>query len=206
MERNVAVVQRRAVALVDPLHHQRPGGHDVAVVEQRLDHQLKRLRRIELIDEQPPEGDVARRGAGLVPGVEGAGDEVGRHFDLLGDQPLDALDAGGGELVPPLRQPRQNRGEPLLERAVVDGRRFAPRAGGQVEDLLDQLDQLVDAPVVNRVFQRRKQAEVGREADDVPGVDQRAALDRPVQQLFDRSRDRRPPARARRDRARRAPR
>ena len=51
--------------------------------------------------------------------------------------------------------------------------------------MLHQLDQVVDAEIVDRVFQRGKQAEIAAEADDVPGVDQRAALDAALEQVFD---------------------
>ena len=70
-------------------------------------------------------------------------------------------------------------------RRVVDGGRLGPGAGAQVENLLDQLDQVVDAEIVDRVFQRGKQAEVAAEADDVPGVDERTAFDAALEQVLD---------------------
>ena len=76
MERGVAVFERRPLDLAEPLHHQGHRGDLVAAVQQRFDHQLKRLGRIELIDEHPPELHVARRGARFVPGAERPGHEV----------------------------------------------------------------------------------------------------------------------------------
>ena len=54
-----------------------------------------------------------------------------------------------------------------------------------VEDLRDQGDQLVDAVVVDAVLRRREEAVLAAETQDVPGIDQRPALDGPVQQVFD---------------------
>ena len=84
---------------------------------------------------------------------------------------------------------------------VVDRGRLGPGPGAEVEDLLDQLDQIVDAEIVDRVLDRRKQAEIAAEADDVPRIDQRAAFDAALQQVFDFGQVARPPRRAGRRRS-----
>ena len=185
VERGVAIFERRALDLADPLQHERHRGDLVAALQQRFDDQLKRLGRIELIDEHPPELDVAGRRAGLVPGGQRAGHEVRGDLDFLAHEPLDAADAGRGVFVPPGGEPLERGGKHGFVRRVVDGGRLGPGTGAQVENLLDQLDQVVDAKIVDRVFQRGKQAEVAAEADDVPRVDERAALDAALEQVFD---------------------
>ena len=86
MERGVAIFERRVFDLADPLQHEGHRGDAVAALEQRFDDQLKRLGRIELVDEQSPELHVAGGGAGFVPGGQCAGDEIGRDFDFLADE------------------------------------------------------------------------------------------------------------------------
>ena len=136
MERGVAIFERRVFDLADPLQHEGHRGHAIAAIEQRFDDQLKRLGRIELVDEQPPELHVAGRGAGFVPGGQRTGDEVGRDFDFLADQAFDAADAGGGVFVPPAGEPverggeigfalRRRRARPLRSRHGRTGRGFA---------------------------------------------------------------------------------
>ena len=109
MERGVAVFERRAFDLADPLQHEGHRGDLVAALQQRFDDQLKRLGRIELIDEHPPEFHVAGGGAGFVPGGQRAGHEVRRDFDFLAHEPLDAADAGRGVFVPPARRAARAR-------------------------------------------------------------------------------------------------
>ncbi len=78
---------------------------------------------------------------------------------------------------------------------LTQGRRLADQPRIVVEDPLHQPRELVDAVVAHAVLHGRKQAELAAEAQDVPGIDQRAALDRPVQQVLDlRASARRPPA------------
>ena len=68
---------------------------------------------------------------------------------------------------------------------IVDGRRFGPRAGTQVENLFHEINQIVHAKVVDCVLQSREQAEISAKPDDVPGIHQRAALDAPLDQVLD---------------------
>ena len=51
VERGIAIFERRVLDLTDPLQHEGHRGDAVAAVEERFDDQLKRFRRIELIDE-----------------------------------------------------------------------------------------------------------------------------------------------------------
>ena len=185
MERGVAIFERRVFDLADPLQHEGHRGDAVAALEQRFDDQLKRLRRIELVDEQSPELHVARRRAGFVPGGKRTGNEIRRDFDFFADDAFDAADAGRGVFVPPGGESAERGARIRLRAWRRRARPLRSSARAQVEDLLDELDQVVDAEIVDRVFDRREQAEVAAEADDVPGVDQRAAFDAALQQLFD---------------------
>ena len=156
MERGVAVFERRVIDLADPLQHEGHRGDAIAAIEKRLDDQLKRFGRIELVDEHSPEFDVARGSARFVPGAQGPGHEIRRDFDFLADESFDAADAGRGVLVPPGGESIEGGGENLFVCGVVDRGRFGPGAGTKIENLLDQLDQIVDAKIVNRVFDRRE--------------------------------------------------
>jgi hypothetical protein len=51
---------------------------------------------------------------------------------------------------------------------VVGGGGLGPSASTQIKNLLDQLDQIVDAKIVDGVFKRRKQAEIASEPEDIP--------------------------------------
>ena len=83
-------------------------------------------------------------------------------------------------------KPAERGAEGLLRcRRVVNGGRLGPGAAAEVEHLLDELDQVVDAVVVYRVFERSEQAEVAAEAHHVPRIDQGAALDAAAEQVFD---------------------
>ena len=61
-----------------------------------------------------------------------------------------------------------------------------PKLGGDRENLFHQLDKLIDPMVEHAVFGSRKQAELPLKAQDIPGIDQRAAFDGPGEQLVDR--------------------
>ena len=91
----------------------------------------------------------------------------------------------GGVFVPPGGEPLQGRAELGFALGVVERGGFGPGAGTEVEDLFDQIDEVIDAEIVDRVFDRGEQAEVAAEADDVPGIDERAALDAALEQVFD---------------------
>ncbi len=177
--------KRRTVLLADPLHHQRHRSHGIAVIEQGFDHQFKRLGIVELIDKHPPEADVARGGPCFVPGIEGPCHEVSRNFDFLGNEAIDPFDGVRGELIPPKGEPREHGGEYFFHLRVVHRGGFTPRPSAQVKHLLDKFDQFVDPPIVDAVFECREQRKIAGEADDVPRIDQRAAFDRAVSQVFD---------------------
>ena len=98
---------------------------------------------------------------------------------------FDAADAGRGVFVPPAGEPIERGGEIGFALGVVERGGFGPGAGAQIENLLDELDEVIDAEIADRVFDRREQAEVAAEADDVPRVDQSAAFDAALQQVFD---------------------
>jgi len=90
-----------------------------------------------------------------VPGGQCAGDEVGRDFDFFAQKAFDAADAGGGVFVPPAGEPIERGGEIGFALRVVERGSFGPGTGTQVEDLFNQLDEVVDAEVAYRVFDRR---------------------------------------------------
>ena len=65
--------------------------------------------------------------------------------------------------------------------ADADGRGLLLDLHAHGEDAAHDADQLVDAVVVDAVFRRGKEAVLSAEAQDVPGIDQRPALDAAVQ-------------------------
>jgi hypothetical protein len=60
-----------------------------------------------------------------------------------------------------------------------------PEPGRRAEDLLHQFQQLIDARIGDAIFDGREQAELPAEAEDIPGIDDRAAFDAAVQQVVD---------------------
>ena len=54
----------------------------------------------------------------------------------------------------------------------------------EVEYLLDYFNQFVDSPVVNGVFQGRKQAEIAGKPYNVPRIDEGSALDSSMDEFF----------------------
>jgi hypothetical protein len=51
----------------------------------------------------------------------------------------------------------------------------------EIEDIVDQIDQVVDAVVVDSILDRREQAELATETKDIPGIGQRATFNGPMQ-------------------------
>ena len=72
-----------------------------------------------------------------------------------------------------------------MQLGPTGGGRFLLQPGVEVEDLADQFDQLVDAVIVSGIFDRREEAVLPAETEDVPGVDQCPALDGPLQEVLD---------------------
>ncbi len=60
-----------------------------------------------------------------------------------------------------------------------------PHPGVRVEKPVNQFQQLVDSGIGDAVFDRRKQAELAAEAEDIPRIDDRPAFDPPVQKILD---------------------
>ena len=75
--------------------------------------------------------------------------------------------------------------ERRLQRPIVARGRLAPQPGVQPQNLLDQLDQLIQAVIGHAVFRRGKQAELSLKSQSVPRIDHCPALDRTVQEILD---------------------
>ena len=91
-----------------------------------------------------------------------------------------------GELVPPAGQRGEVLGERLLQGRFAGRRRRFVNPHVEREDVAHHVEQFVDAMVVDAVLDGRKEAVLAAEAQDVPGIDHRPALDRRVQQVLDR--------------------
>ena len=122
---------------------------------------------------------------------EGLGHLARRFPRLASGNPFDIADFGAGEAIPPLGQGMEPGRKPFPQGEVAPGRGllFQPRV--EPEDLVHQLDQLVDPVVVDAILDGGKLAELPAEAENVPGIDHRPALDRAVQEILDLRRQRR---------------
>ena len=90
-----------------------------------------------------------------------------------------------GELVPPLGQLEKLSRQPREHLRFLARGRLVPKPGLGPENLLHQLDQFVHALIGDAVFNRRKQAELTAEPENVPRIDNRPAFDPAVQQIVD---------------------
>ena len=173
------------LGLPEPVDQQGHGGHEIAVVEQGLDQQRVGLRRAESLGMLPPEGDIARRRARLFPQGQRGGDLLGGLPGVAAGESVDVGDFGDGETVPPQGQLVHAQRDLALDGRIAGGGGLAQQPGLQAEQVVDRLQQLVDAVVGHAVFDAGKAGVLPAEPQDIPGVDHRAAFDRAMQQRLD---------------------
>jgi len=190
MERAGALFQGHTLRLAEPVDQQGHGGDEVVAFQQRLDDQREGLGRVEHVGIPRPEPDIAGLGAPFVPQVEALRHVLRRAKDLLRVHRVDAGDFVRRELPPPGGRGLELAPHLLAQPLLVFRCRRAPDPRKQAEDLLHQRDQLVGAMVVHAVLERREEAEVRIEPQQVPGVDDRAARNRAMQQVDDAPRQR----------------
>ena len=141
-----------------------------------IDHQGICLGRLETFERVPPEGHVAGGRSGGVPGLQGGGHVDGRFPGLRGPTCLAReLDLGTGKFVPPGGQLIHAHGDmPFgMVASPAAAAAFCNRLHVGGKNLADQVDEVVDAVVVNAVFGGGKQASIGRRnpacSRDLPG-------------------------------------
>ena len=181
MEGEIFLDQRDFLGLAEPLHQQRHGGHEIAVVQQGIDDQGVGLGAAEVLDVAAPEGHVAGGGAPFVPRPQRRRHALGRLERGLAGDAVDRADLDAGELVPPLGQRGEVPRERLLQGGLAGRRRRLVDLHVEHEDVAEHVQQVVDAVVVDAVLDGGKEAVLAAEAQDVPGIHHRPALDRPVQ-------------------------
>ena len=184
MERVVLILQRNLLGLAEPLDQQRHGRHQVVLLQQGLDDQGVRLGRSEPLEVAAPERQVAGGRARLVPVAQDVGHVEGRFPGLASGEAVDVAHFDAGVLVPPLDRLLHRFAEADTHDHVALGGGLLQNPREQAEHLAHQLHQLVDTVIVDAVLHRGEKAELAAEAEDVPGVGQGPAVDRPVQQIL----------------------
>ncbi len=128
----------------------------ISLLQERVDDQINRLGRPQIVQVLAPKGEVGRRLAAVVPGGQGAG-HVRRGCRRFGPQHVaHVADRRGGELVPPRRQLLLPAAQRPHQFGIAGRCCLAHEPGVQVEGLLDDVHQLVQAWVAHAVFAGRR--------------------------------------------------
>ena len=178
------IVQSNRVGLAQPIHQQRHGGWQVVMIQQHLDHAAVCLRRMKLFDVRPPECHLPSGFAGFVPRRQCCGNVLRRLHRLGAGNRSHAADRAGRKPIPPGGQLAKRRRNSFFQLVIVARGRRVPQPGVKCENLLDQIQQFIDARIGNAVLHRREQAELAAEAEDVPRIEHRAAFDGSAQQIL----------------------
>ena len=119
MKRGISIFQWSSLYLTDPLHHQRHRSDQVVLIQQRFNHKLKRLRRVEHVDELLPERDVASCCPSLMPGAQCSRHQVCRNPHFPADQMLHTAYRSSGKLIPPTSQAIHRTGKKFFLMGIV---------------------------------------------------------------------------------------
>src|SRR5262245_35736133 len=118
------------------MHQKRPGGIQVRLIEQNLDHTAKGARRIEFFHVGSPERDAFGTRAGLAPGRQCSRYATGGNKRLLAGNMADTAEGSCGKSIPPLGELTKWRCKARLQLAIVRRRRVVPQSGVEAKDLL----------------------------------------------------------------------
>ncbi len=140
---------------------------------------------VEVFEFLAPEGEVGGFGAFFLPVFHHAGDGLAGVIELGANERREVFDDGRGVFVPAFRHATQGGGGVIGGFLLVVQNADTDDAVKHLEDLLDDVHEDFDAWIGYRVIARGEEWEVTLEAEDVPWVDEGAALDATVDEVFD---------------------